>query len=67
MEYSEQMTNMKEEVSWKITKYVEETAEVNTQIKINNEEIKKEYHNVQLALETNKKKYDEIIQSKDVQ
>ena len=61
------MSTMKEEVAWKITKYVEETAEVNTKIKVSNEEIKKEYHNVQLALETNKKKYDEIIQSKDIQ
>ena len=52
------MSALKEEVAWKITKYVEETAEVNTQIKINNEEIKKEYHEVQLALATNSRKYD---------
>lgn len=32
---------MKDEVSFKINKYVEETAETNTQIKINNENMKK--------------------------
>lgn len=35
------MTTLKEEVAWKITRYVEETAEINTKIQINNEEIKK--------------------------
>ena len=67
LEYSEQMTAMKEEVSWKISKYVEETADTNTKIKLGNEEIKKEYFNVQLGLEANQRKYDQIIQTKDMQ
>ncbi len=36
MEYSNVISSLKEEVSWKITKYIEETADTNTEIKINN-------------------------------
>lgn len=61
------MTGLKEEVSWKITKYVEDTAQINTKIQINNEEIKKEYFNINLALEKNKEKYEEIISTRDRQ
>lgn len=67
LEYSEQMTALKEEVAWKISKYVEETAQVNTQIKVSNDEIKKEYFALQLDLAKNKEKYNEIIEAKDVQ
>ena len=59
------MNALKDDVSWKISKYIEETAETNTQIKISNEEMKKEYFNVNLALEINKAKYNEIITLKD--
>jgi hypothetical protein len=41
MEYSNVISSLKEEVSWKITKYIEETADTNTAIKINNEAMKK--------------------------
>lgn len=34
LEYSQTITALKEEVSWKITKYLEETAESHTQMKI---------------------------------
>lgn len=61
------MTTLKEEVAWKITRYVEETAEINTKIQINNEDIKKEYFNINLALEKNKQKYEEIISTRDKQ
>lgn len=44
------MNALKDDVSWKISKYIEETAETNTQIQISNEEMKKEYFNVNLAL-----------------
>ena len=34
LEYSNTITGLKEEVSWKITKYLEETAESHTQMKV---------------------------------
>ena len=41
LEFSDLMSALKDEVALKINKYVEETAETNTQIKINNENLKK--------------------------
>jgi hypothetical protein len=40
IEYSNTISTLKEEVSWKITKYLEETAESHTQMKVFAEKIK---------------------------
>lgn len=61
------MVSMKDEVSWKITKYVEETAEANTEIQLNHQEIKKNYFDMCLSVEKNKEKYDEILNLIDKQ
>lgn len=61
LEYSNTISTLKEEVSWKITKYLEETAESHTQMKVFAEKIKNEYFNINLMVEKQKEKYDQII------
>jgi hypothetical protein len=61
LEYSNIISTLKEEVSWKITKYLEETADSHTQMKVYAENIKNEYFNVNLLVDKQKEKYDEII------
>ncbi len=58
---------MKEEVSWKISKYIEETAETNKAIQISNQKLQNEYFNINLSLKKNLEKYQEIISTKDQQ
>ena len=52
---------MKEDVSSKITKYLEETAESHTQMKITSEDIKLQNFNMNLQIDKQKEKYDNII------
>lgn len=61
LEYSNTITTLKEEVSWKITKYLEETADSHTQMKITSEEVKLQNFNMNLQIEKQKQKYDDII------
>ena len=61
IEYSNTISTLKEEVSWKITKYLEETAESHTQMKVFAEKIKNQYFNINLMVEKQKEKYDQIL------
>lgn len=61
LDYSGTITTLKEEVSWKITKYLEETAESHTQMRVLAEEIKIENFNMHLQIDKQKDKYDHII------
>lgn len=61
LEYSAVITGLKEEVAWKITKYLEDTADSHTQIKIYCEQLKNDYFNINLLLDRQKEKYDLIV------
>ena len=61
LQYSNTITTMKEQVSWKITKYLEETAESHTQMKVAAQDIKLQNFNMNLLIDKQKEKYDNII------